>query len=64
MRDTARIAIGTRLLRDGEMCEVVALEAAEAVIIDRRGMAARVRIADLLHNALDHARELGGAGRV
>ena len=41
MRDTARIAIGTRLLRDGEMCEVVALEAAEAVIIDRRGMAAR-----------------------
>ena len=51
MRDTARIAIGSRLLRDGEMCEVIALEAAEAVVIDRHGSAARVRIADLLRPA-------------
>jgi len=51
MRDTARIAIGSRLLRDGEMCEVIALEAAEAVVMDRLGSAARVRIADLLRPA-------------
>src|SRR5260370_5158871 len=51
MRDTARIAIGTRLLRDGEMCEVIALEAAEAVIVGSRGLAARVRSADLLQPA-------------
>ena len=48
MRDTARVGIGTRLLRDGEMCEVVALEAAEVVVVDRLGAAARVRVADLL----------------
>ena len=48
MRDTERIAIGTRLPLDGEMCEVIALEAAEAVVIDRHGRSSRVRVADLL----------------
>ncbi len=51
MRDTARIAIGTRLSRDGEMCEVVALEGAEAIVVGRLGWAARVRVADLLRPA-------------
>ena len=61
MRDTARIAIGSRLLRDGEMCEVIALEAAEAVVIDRHGSAARVRIADLLRPAGQAGPGLAGA---
>lgn len=51
MRDTERIAIGTRLPRDGEMCEVIALEAAEAAVIDRHGRSSRVRVADLLRPA-------------
>jgi transposase InsO family protein len=51
VRDTTRIGIGTRLLRDGEMCEVVALEAAEVVVVDRFGAATRVRVADLLRPA-------------
>ncbi|HEY6314389.1 MAG TPA: hypothetical protein VIY52_26835 [Streptosporangiaceae bacterium] len=61
MRDTARIAIGSRLLRDGEMCEVIALEAAEAVVIGRHGSAARVRIADLLRPAGQAGPGLAGA---
>src|SRR5260370_39025164 len=61
MRDPARIAIGSRLLRDGEMCEVIALEAAEAVVIDRHGSAARVRIADLLRSAGPAGPGLAGA---
>ena len=51
MRDTAHVAIGTWLVRDGELCEVVALEAGEVVVEDRLGRAARVRVADLLRPA-------------
>ena len=61
MRDTARIAIGSRLLRDGEMCEVIALEAAEAVVIDRHGRSSRVRVADLLRQAGQAGPGLAGA---
>jgi transposase InsO family protein len=51
VRDTARVAIGTRLVCGGELCEVVALEGAEVVVVGRLGTAARVRVADLLSPA-------------
>jgi len=61
VRDTARIAIGTRLVRDGELCEVVALEAGEVIIQDRLGRAARVRVADLLKAAGSSGVRLAGS---
>lgn len=42
------IAIGSRLTRDGEVCEVVALEGDQVVACDRQGRAMRVRVVDLL----------------
>ena len=36
VRDTAHVAIGTWLVRGGELCEVVALKAGEVVVEDRR----------------------------
>ena len=62
MRDTAHVAIGTWLVRDGELCEVVALEAGEVVVEDRLGRAARVRVADLLRPAGSSGVRLAGAG--
>ena len=62
MRDTARIAIGTRLSRTGRCARSVALEAAEAVVVGRHGRSARVRVADLLRPAgLPGARLADGA---
>jgi transposase InsO family protein len=62
VRETARIAIGTWLVRDGELCEVVALEAGELVVQDRLGGAARVRVTDLLRDAGPSGARLAGPG--
>ncbi len=45
-----KVGVGTRLVRDGEACEIVALEGDAAVVEDRRGKWARVRLVDVLRD--------------
>ncbi|MFJ2217753.1 transposase [Streptomyces sp. NPDC101062] len=42
------ISIGGKIVRDGELCEVVALEGDQVVVQDARGQVARLRVVDLL----------------
>lgn len=54
-----RIEIGSRVARDGEVCEVVALEGDQVVAHDRRGRAVRLRMVDLVDPAVPGQRVLG-----
>jgi hypothetical protein len=56
------IGIGSPVRRDGELCEVIALEADEVVVTDRLGRAARVRLADLFGEGGPSRVRLPGGG--
>lgn len=53
------IGIGSQVVRDGEVCEVVALEGDQAVVCDRRGKAARMWVVDLLDPSVPGQRVVG-----
>jgi transposase InsO family protein len=55
------IGIGSMVLREGEACEVIALEGDQVVACDRQGRALRLRVADLLNPDLPGQR-VAGAG--
>ncbi len=53
------VGIGSRVVCDGEVCDVVALDGDQLVLCDPRGRAARIRVVDLVDPRVEGLRLLG-----